>query len=74
MKKKKTTKKQKKQKNKKNKKKKTKKQTNRKTKKQRTSEQLCVVFFRLSREKCFKYTCHLKIYVTVYLIHKTNHA
>ena len=35
----------------------------------------CVdVFLRLSREKSVKSVCYLKIYIKVYLMHKTNHA
>ena len=31
-------------------------------------------FLRLSREKSVKSMCYLKIYIKVYLMHKTNHA
>ena len=35
----------------------------------------CVkVFFRLSREKSVQPMCYQKIYIKVYLMHKTNHA
>ena len=35
---------------------------------------LCGSFLRLSREKSVKSICYLKIYIQVYLMHKTNHA
>ena len=31
-------------------------------------------FFRLSREKSVQSMCYQKIYIKVYLMHKTNHA
>ena len=31
-------------------------------------------FFKLSREKSVKSLCYQKIYIKVYLMHKTNHA
>ena len=31
-------------------------------------------FLRLSREKSVKTMCYLKIYIKVYLMHKTNYA
>ena len=34
----------------------------------------CVKFFRLLREKSVKCMCYLKIYIKVYLMHKTNLA
>ena len=45
----------------------------------RTNTLLCGFFFfffflRLSREKSVKSMCYLKIYIKVYLMHKTNHA
>ena len=35
---------------------------------------LCRSFLRLSREKNVKSMCYLKIYIKVYLVHKTNHV
>ena len=35
---------------------------------------LCRSCLRLSREKSVKSMCYLKIYIKVYLMHKTNHA
>ena len=35
---------------------------------------LCQSFLRLSHEKSVKAMCYLKIYIKVYLRHKTNHA
>ena len=41
----------------------------------RTNTLLCRAFFlRLSREKSVKSMCYLKVYIKVYLIHKTYHA
>ena len=40
----------------------------------RTNTLLCRSVLRLSREKSVKSMCYLKIYMKVYLMHKTNHA
>ena len=39
-----------------------------------TNTLLCWIFFRLSHEKSVKSMCYLKIFIKVYLMHKTNHA
>ena len=61
---------------KKKKKKKKKQQQQQENKKKKRSNKHIIVskVFRLSREKSVQSMCYKKIYIKVYLMHKTNHA